>query len=178
MNRTDVRAMVKRLHQLADDSAQTTFETCQILHAFRTSKLYEVIDFDSFSDFVEGSDLGMGYGMATKYVSFYDKSRELGYRKAETLELIRALGIMQGLRMLTRATRKVAVSTLVRWSAEYYKNNRVMTFTLDRDQQERIDALLLDHGMEMHESGYRSGAAKALVHALGLADKPKLRAVK
>lgn len=174
MNKKQVNEMVQQLRSYAETGAVNTYETCQILTAFRDQKLFELLGYETFQEFVTESDIGMGYGVASKHCTFFTHANNLGYKRAEVIEVVREFGLMHALRLLRMAQKKVALSTLQRWSAEYYAEHRTMTFTLDEKQESELEAVLMEYGMEVTEAGYRSHATEALLAMAGIKQKKKV----
>lgn len=174
MNKIQVNQLATTLREHLRGVARDTFAAAQILTAFKQQRLYEIIGFDSFAEFVEDTGITASVGQAHTYV--YEHAKRLKYTKVETIEIIESFGLHQSARLLSQQDRKVALSTLQRKSVAYAREHNQVNFVLAPDELRLLEDTLAAHGMYYTETGTRMNKTEALVRLLKTLPA-KLRAV-
>lgn len=166
ISKTKFNEMVGQLRSHINDRADHSYSICQILMAIRDSKLYEITGYESFREFCEEGDIGLSYSNASKHAVCFMHLKRIGYNKADAVEILTEFGVAQSVRLLCNLNAKVKISTLRRHSREWYQGHNQINFTMDPDELEFVESILMQHGMDFHDSGTRVNASEALVKAL------------
>ena len=163
--------LLKQLREHGSALGGSEFELCQIFSAFKSQRLYELLGYESYGDFIDNAETNYPPYKAALAARVYEHSRRLKYKKSEMIEMLSVVGLVQTNRILRALDSKITLSSVRRRSREYYKKHAQINFVLDPDTLDRFESLLIEHGMEISESGYRCGATDALINALNLNGK-------
>lgn len=150
MDKKHVSLMLDTLVSLDEQMTRAYYEMGQILHAFKESKLYTVMGYESFTHMVE-EELSFGVTTAHKYANAFGHFKRLGYKKNEAVELITEYGLAHMSDVLPDMKTKVgprAISKLIEAITLY-----PITFTLDKDQLIDAERALEEMGVTFTDEG-------------------------
>lgn len=142
--------MLDTLISLDEQMTRAYYEMGQILHAFKESKLYTVMGYESFSHMVE-EELSFGITTAHKYANTFGHFKRLGYKKNEAIELITEYGLAHMHDVLPDMKTKVgtrAIGKLIEAITLY-----PITFTMDANEIVEAEQALLLLGAELTDEG-------------------------
>lgn len=166
MTKTKFNQLVQDLRRHVNERADHSYSVCQILFAIRNSKLYEITGYESFREFCKDGEIGLSYSNASKHAVCFMHFTRLGYAKKDAVEILSEFGVAHTVRLMTALNTKAKISTLRRHSREWYQSHNQINFTMDPDQLEFVESILMQHGMDYHDSGTRVNASEALIAAL------------
>lgn len=157
-----VNQLVQQIRELCISSAENAYELAQVLNAVQQGKLFEVVGYESFKDFLDNADVLMGYSTACKYTQTYRHLVRLKYTRQESTEILGEFGVTGARHLISQMEKKVAISTLRR--RQVAEGSPIINFALAPDEILEVDTALEKYGMRYHDSGQRSGSANALLN--------------
>lgn len=149
-----VNELVSELSTLGRNIATDQYRVCQVLAAIKEQRLFEVLDYTGFGNFIEGEEVKIGKSAAAKWANFYSYARELGYNKSECVEILEHLSVNAAYGQLALDDKKTTVMSFVRRCRKDYLSTKYqlnVSFD-DKKDLERVHKLLQKHGMVIDEA--------------------------
>lgn len=160
-----VKMLLRELSDLGRNNAENQFRMTQILAAFKEQKLYNSLGYDSFGSFAEGEELKLGKSAAAKWALFYVYAQELGYNKEECIEILEHISVNAAYGQLCLDEKRSSVPAFIRRCRKDYLSSKYQV-NVSFEEKKDLDAVhkaLMDHGMEISESGQRSYLSEAFL---------------
>ena len=161
-----IKELLSELADLNKSQAEGAFRMCQIYAAFKEQRLYEVMDFYGFGQFIEQTEsITHSKSTAAKWANFYSLSREFGYNATECREMLSYLSVNAAYGQITRDSKKTSVSSFVRRCRKDYLSSKYqLNFGYDSlEELEIIEKALEKFGMVKHETGTRTNSSEAML---------------
>ena len=161
-----VNGLVQTLFELNLSQAEGAFQSCKILAAIREQKLYTLLNFNSFKEFVENTDLiRQSYSTCGKMANLYTYATQFGYSPKECIEILESLSTNAMYGQLALDSKKTTAQSFIkRCRKDYLSSKYQMNVAFDSEQElEIVHKALMKHGMEVDENGHRYGSSEALL---------------
>lgn len=158
-----VNALINQIRALARSTGHNCYDLAQLLYGIRESKMYQIVNYESFKDFIDNGELGVNYALASKHATLFGHAKRLDYNKTEACEIFAEFGFNKALVLLRELERKVKISTLRRQDRQLSSAQTFINFGFDSSDQVFVDKVLEEFGMGYSETGQRQGSAEALV---------------
>lgn len=160
-----VKMLLKELSDLGRNNAENQFRMCQILAAFKEQKLYNALGYDSFGAFAEGEELKLGKSSCAKWALFYVYAQEFGYNKEECIQILEHVSVNAAYGQMNLDEKKSSVPAFIKRCRKDYLSSKYQV-NVSFDEKKDLDAVhraLMDHGMEISETGQRSFLSEAFL---------------
>ena len=160
MDKKYVSTLLDNLIALDQQTSRAYYEMGQLLHSFRTDKLYAIVGYESFAQLVE-EELTFSVGTATSYIAMYAHFKRLKYTKNEALGLLQEFGYSHMSKVLGDVKQKLgarAIKTRIE-SLDLHQIN----FTLTAAELNEVHAALAALGAKQTEQGRYMNSTSAFM---------------
>lgn len=161
-----VEGLIQTLYELNLSQAEDTFQSCKILAAIKEQKLYTLLNFESFKEFIHNTDLiRQSPSTCNKMANLYIYAKDFGYSQKECIEILESLSANAMHGQLARDDKKSTPSAFVkRCRKDYLSSKYQMNVCYDSKKDlDTVHKALAKHGMEFDENGQRHYSSEALL---------------
>lgn len=157
--------VLDRLIELDAEVSGAFYEMGQLLSSLEHGKLWSLLDYTSFGHMVE-EEMSFSPATAFKYLRAFRDFNRLGYSKSEALSMIQEHSFTRVADYLSSAQMKVGKRAVANAIKKGIENRRQINFTLNKDQYDLVERVLMQHGAEVSEHGRWLGSTEAFIDAL------------
>ena len=169
----------KLLDQLIDLDKQTTaayYEMGRILYVIKTSKLYEVLGYESLTHLIE-EELSFTASTAHNYRNVYQQFVRLNYHRTEALSMMDKFGLKHMAQVLPKLKTKIGVRAMKNRVDEI--DEKQLTIWMPKKDYEEVAKALTSVGGMRDEAGRWKNSSEAILEIARIINKHngKLKAV-